>query len=133
MDRRFAYVIVALISALLFFLAAGYKGWECRDSILSQRCIFKLISRETLAALIVTAGVLILLAGIFLIILILRDDDWTQIISAVLAILAAIIGMAGVLYYLDHVDTKSPFFATIAMTLSIALAAILVFDVITSF
>ena len=79
-----------------------------------------------------TAGLLILLAGIFLIVLVAMDEDWAEIAGAVFAVLAAIIAIAGVFYYLANTATWSPFIATIAMSLTVAVAAILLFDLITS-
>ena len=132
MDRRIAYIIVALLAALLFFLAVGYNGWGCGDSILGTNCI-KVKVNEITGALLLTAGLLILLASIFLILVVALGDSWTEIVSAVFATLAAIIGIAGVFYYLDSHGNWSPFIATIAMSLTVALAAILLFDVITSY
>ncbi|VDM34462.1 unnamed protein product [Hydatigera taeniaeformis] len=130
MDRRIGYIIIALVAALLFFVAIGYHGWACGDSILSSNCLrFKI--NEVTGALLLTAGLLILVAGIFLIVLVLTETSWSEIAAAVIAIVAAILAIAGVFYYLDHMGMWSPFIATIAMSLSIALAAILLFDLIT--
>ena len=131
MDRRVAYIIVALIAAFLFFLAIGYNGWGCGESILGSICIKSKVN-ETTGALLLTAGLLILLAGIFLILMVVLGDSWTEIASTVVATLAAIIAIAGVFYYLDSLKLWSPYIATIAMSLSIALAAILLFDLISS-
>ncbi|KAL5960567.1 hypothetical protein TSMEX_011706 [Taenia solium] len=130
MDRRIAYIIIALLAALLFFLAIGYNGWACGDSILGPNCIKHKVN-ETTGALLLTAGLLILIAGIFLIVLVVTETSWSEIASAVIATVAAILAIAGVFYYLDHMRIWSPFIATIAMSLSVALAAILLFDLIT--
>ncbi|VDO11120.1 unnamed protein product [Rodentolepis nana] len=131
MDRRIGYIIIALLSALLFFLAVGYNGWPCGGSPLSDRCK-RLKLYETTGALILTAGLLALLCGIILIFALLKGGDWTEIASLVLALLAAIIGMAGVFYYYDNSAWWGPFIATVGMSLTIALAGIILFDVITS-
>lgn len=130
MDRRIVYIIIALLAALLFFVAIGYSGWACGESILGPHCI-KFKVNETTGALLLTAGLLILIAGIFLIVLVVTGTSWSEIASAVVATVAAILAIAGVFYYLDHMKIWSPFIATIAMSLSVALAAILLFDLIT--
>ena len=119
-------------AALPFFFSVGYNGWGCGGSIFSRRCTLQCICSERVGALLLTAGALILLATIFLALFILRDEDWCIVVSAICATLAAIIGMAGVFYYINHGSLISPYLATIVMTLSIALAAFLIFDVIMS-
>lgn len=131
MDRRIGYIIIALLSALLFFLAVGYHSWPCGGSPLSQGCIrYKVY--ETTGALILTAGLLIFICGIFLIIVLVMDETWAEITSTVFAILAAIIAIAGVFYYYERGSEWGPFIATIGMSLTTALAAILLFDLITA-
>ncbi|VDK24510.1 unnamed protein product [Taenia asiatica] len=130
MDRRISYILIAFVAALLFFLAIGYNGWGCGGSILGSSCIKNKVNEVT-GALLLTAAFLILIAGIFLIVLVATEYDWSEIASAVIATVAAILAIAGVFYYLDHRKFWSPFIATIAMSLSVALAAILLLDLIT--
>ncbi|KAH9280836.1 hypothetical protein ECG_07271 [Echinococcus granulosus] len=130
MDRRIAYIIIALVAAILFFVAIGYSGWVCSGSILGPNCLKSKVNEAT-GALLLTAGLLVLIAGIFLILLVVTGTRWSEIASAIIATLAAIMAIAGVFYYLDHMKIWSPFIATIAMSLSVALAAILLFDLIT--
>ncbi|EUB59681.1 hypothetical protein ECG_07269 [Echinococcus granulosus] len=130
MNRRIAYIIIALVAAILFFLAIAYSGWGCDGSILGPNCLLSK-GNEVTGALLLTAGLLIFIAGIFLIILVVTETMWSEIASTVIAILSAIIAIAGIFYYLDHMKSWSPFIATIAMSLTIALAAVLLFDRIT--
>ncbi|KAL5105439.1 hypothetical protein TcWFU_009646 [Taenia crassiceps] len=130
MDRRVAYIIIALVAALLFFVAIGYHGWGCGDSILGPGCIRNKVNEVT-GALLLTAGLLVFLAAIFLILLVVTESSWSEIASAIIASVAAILAIAGVFYYLDSRKFWSPFIATIGMSLSVALAAILLFDLIT--
>ncbi|EUB59683.1 hypothetical protein ECG_07265 [Echinococcus granulosus] len=131
MDRRVAYIIIALVAAILFFVAIGYNGWGCGDGILGPNCLRSKVNEVT-GALLLTAGLLVLIAVVFLILLVATETSWSEIASTVIATLAAIIALAGVFYYLDHRQIWSPFIATIAMSLTVALAAILLFDLITS-
>ncbi|KAL5105383.1 hypothetical protein TcWFU_002490 [Taenia crassiceps] len=130
MDRRLGYVFVALVAAILFFVAIGYNGWGCGDSILGPKCINSNVHKTT-GALLLTAGLIILLAAIFLTLVVTKDSSWTEIASAVAATIASIIAIAGVFYYLNSRNLWSPFIATTAMSLTVALAAILLFDLIT--
>ncbi|VDK24299.1 unnamed protein product [Taenia asiatica] len=130
MDRRLGYVFVALVAAILFFVAIGYNGWECGDSILGPKCI-NLKVHEITGALLLTAGLIILLAAVFLILVVTNGSSWTEIASTVAATIASIIAIAGVFYYLNSRNLWSPFIATTAMSLTVALAAILLFDLIT--
>ncbi|CDI96990.1 expressed conserved protein [Echinococcus multilocularis] len=131
MDRRVAYIIIALVAAILFFVAIGYNGWGCGDGILGPNCLRSKVNEVT-GALLLTSGLLVLIAIVFLILLVATEASWSEIASTVIATLAAIIALAGVFYYLDHRQIWSPFIATIAMSLTVALAAILLFDLITS-
>lgn len=130
MDRRLGYIFVALVAAILFFVAVGYNGWGCGDSILGPKCITSKV-HEIAGALLLTAGLIILLAAIFLILVVTNGSNWTEIASTVAATIAAIIAIAGVFYYLNSRNLWSPFIATTAMSLTVALAAILLFDLIT--
>ncbi|CDI96988.1 expressed protein [Echinococcus multilocularis] len=131
MDRRIAYIIIALIASILFFIAIGYYDWTCGGSNPGPSCI-KTEAKEVIGALLLTAGLLILIAGIFLIIFVVTKFPPSETASVVIAILAAIIAISGVFYHLYQVGIWSPFIATIAMSLSAELAAILLIDLITS-
>lgn len=130
MDRRIAYIVIALLAALLFFLAIGYNGWGCGGSILGPDCI-KHNTNKVTGALLLTAAFLVLIAGILLTLRVAAEYDWSETASAIIACIASILAMAGVFYYLDHMGIWSPFIATIAMSLCVAVAAILLFDLIT--
>ncbi|VDM18521.1 unnamed protein product [Hydatigera taeniaeformis] len=130
MDRRVGYVIVALVAAVLFFLAIGYNGWGCNDSILGPKCISDK-THEVTGALLLTAAIIITIASIFLILVVTDVWAWSEITSTVTTAMAAIIAMAGVFFYLNSRNLWSPFIATTAMSLTVALAAILLFDLIT--
>ncbi|KAH9280839.1 hypothetical protein ECG_07272 [Echinococcus granulosus] len=130
MDRRLGYVFVALLAAILFFVAVGYSGWGCGDSILGPRCINQKV-HEITGALLLTAGLIIFLAAIFLVLVVTDGSSWTEIVSTVATTVAAIIAIVGVFYYLNSRNLWSPFIATTAMSLTVALAAILLFDLIT--
>ncbi|VDK22805.1 unnamed protein product [Taenia asiatica] len=131
MDRRIAYIIIALSAAILFFVAIGYNGWGCGDSILGPNCL-KIKMHEVTGALLLTAGLLILIVVALLILFVATESGWSQIACTVVATLAALISIAGVFYYLDHRRIWSPFIATIAMSLTVALTAILLFDIFTT-
>ncbi|VDK22807.1 unnamed protein product [Taenia asiatica] len=129
MDQRIGHILIAFVAALLFFVAIGYTDWACGGSILGSNCLRSNVNTVT-GALLLTAAFLILLAGIFLIVLMVTGAEWSEITSAAVATAAAILAIAGVFYYLNKRGLWSPFIATIAMSLSVALAAILLFDLI---
>lgn len=132
MASQVGSLIIALIAALLFFLAIGYHGWPCGSSVLSSNCIRNKIY-ETTGALLLTAGLLVFVAAIFLIVVLATDADWSEIVATVFATVSAVLAIAGVFYYIDRIHGQwSPFLATVAMALNVALAAILLSDLITS-
>ncbi|EUB59684.1 hypothetical protein EGR_05446 [Echinococcus granulosus] len=130
MDQKIIYVIIAIISAILFFFAIGFNGWSCGGSIFSDTCLISTVNEVT-GALLLTAGLLVLLGGIFLIVLVVKGDTWANIVATVVVIIAALLSLAGVLYYLDQRELWSPFLASVAMSFTMALAAILVADLAT--
>ncbi len=131
MARQIGYCVIAFFSAFLFFLAVGYSGWPCAGSILSETCR-KTQRYEVTGALLLTAGLVVLVCAIILILVIVLGGGWTDITAAVLATIAAILSIAGVFYFYDAGSQWSPFIATIAMSFSVALAAILLFDLISA-
>ena len=129
LKEKIAYIIVALLATILFFLAVGYNGWGCNDSILGPNCI-KVKVNEITGALLVTAGLLIFIAAVLLLVVIRRPHWPVEITAGVFAALAAVVSIAGVFYYLDTLGQWSPFIATIAMALSVALATFILTDLI---
>lgn len=117
MDRRIAYVIIAFVSAILFFVSVGLANWLSGTN-------------PVVGPLILTAGLVVLLGGVFLILVVAMGDSWTEIAAAVTVTAAAILAIAGVLYYYANVGGWAPFIATVGMTFSVALAAVLLFDLI---
>lgn len=129
MDRRIGYIIVALLAALLFFVAIGYKGWFCGESILGPNCGKFEVSKTT-GGLLLTAGLLIFLAAVFIIIHLAMGASWAGIVAAVLTVISAILSIAGVFYYLDKYNIWSPFIASMGMSFTIALSAIIIMDLV---
>ncbi|KAL5960563.1 hypothetical protein TSMEX_011702 [Taenia solium] len=126
-DHRVGYIFLALIAAILYFTAIGYSGWDCSGSILGMECTKSEVNLTT-GALLLTAGLVVFIASLFLIAAVTKGKDWMDILSTVLTVIAAILAMGGVFYYLDTKNIWSPFIATIAMSVTVALAAILIFD-----
>lgn len=132
MYRRISYVAVALIATLLFFVAIGYSGWvNCASSILSPDCRKSVVNR-TAGGLLLTAGLCIFICAVLLVFSIMYGNRWIEVISAAIASSSAILAIAGCFYYHDHTKIWSPFIASMAMTLSIALAVVLIVDSIRS-
>ena len=128
MDRRVIFVITSLLAALLSFLAVGYNGLGCDGSILDWTCITSKVNKTT-GALLLTAGLLIFLAGIILILMIAMGDSWTEIGSAVVAAIT----IPGVIYYLYAIPWNgSQFLAVIAMIITVGLACAMIIDLIKS-
>lgn len=126
-DHRVGYIVLAIIAAILYFTAIGYSGWDCKGSILSAECTKYKVNLTT-GALLLTAGLVVFVASLFLIAVVVKGNVWLDIVSTVLTGAAAILAMAGVFYYLNSRNIWSPFVATIAMSITVALAAILIFD-----
>ena len=126
MDRRIGYITVALLAALLYFVAIGYPGWLCGESILGPTCS-QLESSKTTGGLLTTAGLLIVIAAILLIVGYAKNVTWAGTAAAIVTTMSAIIAIAGVFLYLHLNFLWSPVIATIGMSFSIALATILLF------
>ncbi|VDD82626.1 unnamed protein product [Mesocestoides corti] len=124
-------VAFAFVAAFFFFLAVGYSGWPCSGSILAEPCS-RTFYLQTTGAILLTAGLVVFVGAIILILVVTMGDSWTEIVSAVLVTIAAILSIAGVFYYLHTTNQWSPFFSTIAMTLTVALASMLLYDLISS-
>ncbi len=131
MDRRIIYVVIALIAAMMFFLAIGYDGWGCGGSIFSDGCK-KLSRHETTGALLLVSGLVVLAGAIIMILVIVLNRPWTDIAAAVVIAVAAILAIAAVFFYYDVVGIWSPFISTMAMTLTISLAVVLIFEIATT-
>ncbi|KAH9280325.1 hypothetical protein ECG_07281 [Echinococcus granulosus] len=132
MDRRMWYLICTLVAALLFFLAIGYDGWQCGSSILSGDCLRAKSLRLT-GVLLLTAGLVIFLTGILLVVLIVFDHFWSAIAACVLAVISAVLSIAGVCYFAKFLTLSSPLIATVAMTLTTALSCIHFFELVTMY
>ena len=97
MNHRIGFIIVAVIAAILFYVAIGYPGWGCGDSILRPSCTqFSLF--QITGALIMTAAILVTIAAIFLVILHAKGTRWASAVAAVLTVLSALLAMIGVFY-----------------------------------
>ncbi len=131
MDRRIIYVVIALMAALLFFIAIGYDGWGCGGSIFSESCK-KLSRHETTGALLLVSGMVVLAGAILMILVIVLNKSWANIAATVVTAVAAILAIAGVFFYYDVAGMWSPYISTIAMTLTISLAFVLIFELATT-
>ncbi|VDK21169.1 unnamed protein product [Taenia asiatica] len=129
MNTKFAHIFGALLTALLLFLAVGYHGWICIGSVFSEDCKH-LGYMQTVGGLLITAGILICLAALIIILAIFRCADWLNLAALSVVILSTIFSAAGVFFYYNNTHTWSPFMATIAMTISFVLTALLLIDVI---
>ena len=129
MDRKIGYIFVALIAALLYFVAIGYPGWFCGESILGPTCGQLEVSKTT-GGLLVTAGLLIVIAAILLIVSLMKNLEWASTGAAIVTTMSAIIATVGVFYYLHQHYLWSPLIATMAMSFTMALSAILLTSLI---
>ena len=127
MDRKIGYIIFAFLSALLFFVAIGYAGWYCGESILGPTCSQLEVNRTT-GGLLVTAGLLIVIAGLLLIVGYVKNLAWANTSAAVITTITAIIAIAGVFYYMSEHNIWSPIIAAMGMSFNIVLAGILLTD-----
>lgn len=114
-------IVIASVTATVFFIAIGIDGWDCGGSILSDACLtFKV--NEVTGVLLLTSAILVILCAIFRIQLMFLNAVWADIVSCVTANLAAILSFAGIVYYLDTRQWWSPFLATVAVSFTILLA-----------
>lgn len=127
MSRQLAVIIISLFAAVLFFIAIGHPSWDCYGRILGPDCTY-VKAYEIVGILLVMAGVFVTLAAIFLILSLLVGSSWMDIAAMILAAVAAILAIAGVFYYISVRGIWSPVIAAIAMSLTVALALILIFD-----
>ena len=90
MDRRIAYDILALLAALLFFIAVGYNGWNCPNGVLHSDC--SLIT----GALLIVAGLLVFIAAMLYMVDLCTDTySWMEIVAAAIVAIAAIFAISG--------------------------------------
>ena len=85
---------------------------------------------EATGALLILSGLLAVACGLFLIVLVVQGDQWCTIGAAVVGTVAAILATAAVFYFVELGGVWSPFLATIAMSLILALSGILICDAI---
>ncbi|KAM3179938.1 hypothetical protein ACTXT7_017289 [Hymenolepis weldensis] len=62
----------------------------------------------------------------------MKGFRWSNIAAAVACFIAAILSLAAMFYYYDSGKNWSPFIATMAMSLNVALAGMLIFEIISS-
>ena len=125
MNHRIGFIIVALIAALLFYVAIGYPGWGCGGRILGPFCTqFDLYTIT--GSLLMTAAILVTTAAFFLIILYAKGARWASVVAAVLTVLSALLAIVGLFYYLGSTQFLSAIIATMAMSFTITLAVILI-------
>lgn len=128
--HRYGYCVVGIIAVLLYFIAIGYHGWNCSDSILGPNCI-KFNTFKVTGALLITTAFILLIGVILAIIGNLNEDaQWARYGACAVVCLSAIFSIAAIFYYFDRLRLWSPFIATIAMALTIGLAIMLIFDVL---
>ncbi|VDO11262.1 unnamed protein product [Rodentolepis nana] len=128
MDVRVLHLFLATIATILFMTAIGYNGWKCGESLLSPLCI-KLDKRnEITGALLLTAGLLVFIAGAFILVYLLKGSGGPNIAATVATFIAAILASVAMFFYHSFVIGWSPFIATMAMSLTIALAIMLIFQ-----
>lgn len=114
----------ALAAAVMFFVAIGYEGWDCGANILSKACQNGGDYRLT-GYLLLAAGPVVLLAGIFLA---ACSCSWGATVACVLAVISAALSIAGMVLFGVARLQLSHFIATAAMTLMTALSGALIFD-----
>lgn len=129
MDSKIVNIVIALIAALLFLIAIGIDGWGCGGSILSEACLFLKVNKVT-GALLMTSALLVVIGAICLILIASKDNSVANFVACIAIPVAAILSFTGVIYYLEKHQWWSPFLSTFAMSLTLALAVILIADFI---
>ena len=124
------YIFATLLVALFLFLSTGYHGWNCGGSVFTGEC-GNLQFMKTVGGLLITGGLLILIATVIISLRVAKFSRHLDIVAAVVAVISTIFSSAGVFYYYDHTNLWSPFIASMGMTISFALVAVLIIDVIT--
>lgn len=127
MSREILTIIISVVAAILFFIAIFYPSWDCSGGILGSICA-SAKSNEIVGILLILAAVFVTLAALFLILSYFLGSGWMDIAALVLAVIAAILAIAGVFYYISVRGVWSPVIAAIAMALTVALALILIFE-----
>ncbi|KAL5962561.1 hypothetical protein TSMEX_009677 [Taenia solium] len=127
MNRRLVYVAFALAAATLFFVAIGYDGWNCKGGILAEECQ-KVGAYRLTGILLLAAGSVVSLAGIFLIFLTVCKCAWSATVACILAVVSAALSITSMVFYTNTLNYWSPFIATAATALMTALSGTLIFD-----
>ena len=129
MNLKYFYIATAIIVAFLLFLAIGYDGWGCGGSAFSDGCD-KWEKMKKVGALLLTAGLLILLVALFIGLQFSSYGRGMSIAALIFVIISTVLSVAGVFYYYDKTSIWSPFIATMGMTVSIVLTVLLIYDFI---
>lgn len=128
MDQRLSYLILAMASTLIFLLAVSYDGWDCGGCILGRFCSTLFLYQFT-GGLLLTALVFNFFASVCLMPSVWKKWGQMEIVASVLVSIAAIAAMVGTFYYTDAVHLWLPFLATIAMSLTVVLAVMMLLDI----
>ncbi len=122
---------LAILAVLFYFVGVGYDGWGCGGSVLCHPCVNQNYLKTT-GALLFTAACITMFLATVLILVVIFDEEWMLLVAGLTAILAAIMGIAGVFYYHDYVDVWSPMLSGIAMMFTVVLTACIGFDICAS-
>ncbi|CDI96997.1 expressed conserved protein [Echinococcus multilocularis] len=127
MNFKIAHIFAALFSAFLLFLAIGYNGWNCNGSVFSGNC-GQLEYMRTVGGLLLTAGIITCIVAILIILDLVHCASGLDIAAAATVTISTIFSAAGVFFYFNNTHVWSPFLATMAMTISFVLTALLIID-----
>ncbi|CDI96982.1 expressed conserved protein [Echinococcus multilocularis] len=130
MNWKILCALCSLVATFLFLLAVGYDGWNCGGSILSNGCL-RFVHLKVTGALLLTAGLVVFISSILLILEIVCNCSCSGIAACAFAVISTMVSITAVAYYASIIQLLSPFFATAAMTLTVALSLILIFDMAT--
>lgn len=129
MQRSIGFIFIALLAALLFFVAVGYHEWPCKYIALGPKCKRYRVY-ENIGALLLNAGLLIFLAAILSIIALAADIAWSFIVAMVFTPMSKILTIIGVFNYLHSpfIDngTKCRFSGHSASSLQATKSALLI-------
>ena len=127
MSNKVTYTLVTLVAAVVLLVAVSIDGWGCGGSILCDKCKSEDKDKVT-GPLLLCAGVCLLIALIFFIVLLASENGWSSIVATTFIVLATVLAGAGVLYYLNQSNTWSVYLSTVATTITVILAVFLISD-----
>lgn len=116
MDRRCGCIFLSLAAAALFIVSVLFDSWDCLGHAFGPGCITNTKVLIT-GILLIGAGAMATLGAILFAVVLLWDNYGAFVAAPCFLLLAANLGLAGILYYHLKTYPASPLIGIIAMSM----------------